>query len=225
MLIEADEGHPVVVRVDGLAVDYQAAIMIALRLPADWNLPVRNLRETVVANLDPGVLGLSDGRLGAVDLTRASFTGDTWFGAIFTGRASFDGAIFTGRARFSGATFTDGASFDGTTFTDGAWFDEAIFTGDASFGGATFTDDAWFGGATFSDDAWFEGATFNGRALFSGATFDGDASFAGANAKLGLILPEGVDPGPEFRQEGGEPSVWYRREADPAPPSSDGGGA
>ena len=139
VLLDSADGDPVVERVDGRAVDYQAAITIALRLPADWNLPMRNLRGTVVADVDLGSIGLN-GRLGAVDFTGATFTGD----------ASFDGATFTGFASFSGATFTGAASFSGATFTGAASFDGATFTGAASFSGATFTGAAWFNGATFT---------------------------------------------------------------------------
>jgi hypothetical protein len=60
VFVDVADGPPVKALVDGKDVDYKAAITIALRLPAVWNLPVRNLRGTVVADLNLASLGLED---------------------------------------------------------------------------------------------------------------------------------------------------------------------
>ena len=244
VLVDGGDNDRVEELVDGKAVDYQAAITIALRLPADWNLPIRDFRGTVVADLDVGPLELSDGCLGAVDFGGATFTGWARFSrATFTGYTDFEGAIFNdvsfdgatfGYAWFKRATFTGFANFMGANFNGGAYFkqvifnevafDGATFTGDATFDEATFNGHALFKGATFTGDATFHEATFNAVALFYEATFTGVANFEATfedhagflNATFadGLSLPSGVDPGPQFRRDPADPTKWYRR--DPA---------
>ena len=73
-------------RTDGRAVDYRAAIAIALRFPASWRLPTRDLRGIVAVDLD--VVGCE---LGAVDFRGSHFLGKTWFyGATFRETALFN---------------------------------------------------------------------------------------------------------------------------------------
>jgi uncharacterized protein YjbI with pentapeptide repeats len=99
-------------RTDGRAVDYRAAIAIALRLPASWRLPVRDLRGIVAVDLD--VVGCE---LGAVDFRGSHFLGKTWFyGATFRDTALFNEAVFEGGADFGRAVFDDRVDFSFTEF-------------------------------------------------------------------------------------------------------------
>ena len=140
MVVEDAHGYQVPAVVDGLAEDYRAAIAIALRLPLDWDLPVRNLDGTVHADAK-----LSDQQIPPVSLRRATFTG----------RAEFRATTFAGTVDLREATFTDYAHFTGAQFAHQASFRQAIFTGPAFFDGAGFASEAFFDEVTFTGDSFF----------------------------------------------------------------------
>ncbi len=97
----------------GKTVDQRAALSIALRLPAFWQLPTRDLRGIVAVDLD--AVGCD---LGTVDFRDALFLGKTWFhGARFRGPAMFNKAVFEGGADFGAAVFEDTADFSFAEFT------------------------------------------------------------------------------------------------------------
>lgn len=181
--------HPV--NVDGRAVDYRAAIRIALRLPIEWSLPTLDLTGVVVTDLNVNDLRpeSDDRRIGAVRFDRAKFHGETWFGdATFVGTSDFGDASFLGsEAWFGEATFIEEAWFNSATFSGRATFSEARFSS-ARFDGALFGDrerGTWsqpadFSEATFSYFSSFNQATFGGWALFEKSTFEGDVDFSKA---------------------------------------------
>ena len=149
-------------------------------------------------------------RLGAVEFSDATFTGDAgfenaaftsraWFaGVTFSGAASFARATFSGLAGFRRAMFTGRARFEKATFADRALFGRVTFSGAAVFGRVRFSGDAEFRRATFIRRAGFERAMFTDRAFFGGATFASAGRFFGAafdaTPQLGpLVCKEGLD--------------------------------
>ncbi|AJT68662.3 hypothetical protein T261_7060 [Streptomyces lydicus] len=141
-------------------------------------------------------------RMGAVDFSEATFTGDAGFkNAKFTSRAWFDGATFAGAASFDTVTFSGIAGFRNVTFTGRAGFENAMFTDRALFGGVTFSGAALFSRVTFSGDAEFRIATFTGRAGFENAMFTeraffGGATFAGATRFFSATFEAAPQLGP-----------------------------
>jgi uncharacterized protein YjbI with pentapeptide repeats len=137
------------------------------------------------------------------NFTGAVFVEPEFFGAVFSGEASFDEATFTGTyAMFVGATFSDGCTFREATFLGNTVFDSSIFSGrDATFNRVNFTGwqtrfedvvfasqythfdgsefsgkKTWFGGASFTSEEMttFDHATFAAdRTAFDGAHFSG----------------------------------------------------
>ena len=178
--------------------DGRAAVEIALRLPAEWELPIRDLRGVVVSDLDCG-----GSTIGAVDFSDATFLGDTSFGSVvFTGRALFDRAVFKGLASFDGAHFDDDAHFIGSIFAGGVRFHWAHFL-DVSFNRAQFGPASTFDHARFDQrTSFFEAVLrsvsfidteFCGHVSFEGAELD-RTQLRRASYSLGAWFSEGAAP-------------------------------
>jgi uncharacterized protein YjbI with pentapeptide repeats len=221
-----DAGHPT--KVNGLAVDYRAAITIAMRAPRTWHLPTRDLSGAVLTrHVFDAEANLTD-----VDLSEGTLTGVRFDGATLTA-IDFSFAALTG-VDFVNATLDRPRDRAGTTATPaiGVTFLRATLTNvkfsayttltDVDFDGATLTKvsyafaeltDTHFANATLSEVGFYRSIVTNAR--FPTATDRCNVRFD-ESTLVGAALPDGFTPGPEYHQHADD-RRWYGDEpADPA---------
>jgi hypothetical protein len=141
---------------------------------------------------------------GALNLSGASFEGDTWFNfakingpikctnTLFNRDVYFEGATFEetanfaevhcrGRAEFRNLTFRAGVSFERANFVKDAWFRGSQFAGPTVFHRASFSGEAGLGSCSYGQNTDFSAAYFGDNAGFDNAQFGGSVNFDDAH--------------------------------------------